>query len=691
MLLFVIFLGFLHSHCYCSFETERHHRYTNTWAIEINANSSEAVRITEKYGLTFQVKISSNVYLFVYKTLPKISSKLCHSLEDLLSHEPLITWYAQQVRRKKALYNGHEETHFNDPRWKDQVWYLNCSDGKGMNIAEVWQQGITGKGVVVAVVDDGIQRSHPDLKDNFDPSASLDVVELDEVPDPVGKNVGHGNRCAGVIAASARNGECGVGVSFNAKLGGIRLFEDDHFDSTDAMEALALQHNQQHIDIYSCSWGPEDNGWTMDGPGQLTKDQFTEGTRTGRLGKGSIFVFAAGNGGRAHDNCAYNGYANSIFTITVTGVNRNGSIPGYAERCSAIMACTYSQEDMGGHDAIVTSGLNNTCVSTFSATSAATAMASGIIALALEANRNLTWRDVQHLIVHSSNSDVPRSDDWMKNAAGIWVSNVFGFGLMDAAALVKYAASWRTVPKQMKCEILQNKVCRSFSEYLEANLTVSEEYCGQENIIRYLEHVVVSLHVSFSRRGYLEGFVTSPSGTTSHILPYRPNDIIASDIKGWPILSLHFWGEKPQGTWRLRLQNHYPHYGFSGYLVNWTLAIYGTATDPLRNNTHVRGFFRNTSTTRIKTERDNERETSTPAVSQTSDTQHEGFGQIVIAGIGMSCFVVLLVICVVVIYKTGYISCGRGTTGRKLLKEASLSEQSEPLHDVVMRKMDTVV
>lgn len=691
MLLFVIFLGFLHSHCYCSFETERHYRYTNTWAIEINANSSEAVRIAEKYGLTIQMKISSNVYLYVYKTLPKISSKLCHSLEDLLSHEPLIAWYAQQVRRKKALYNGHEETHFNDPRWKDQVWYLNSSDGKGMNIAEVWQQGITGKGVVVAVVDDGIQRSHPDLKDNFDPSASLDVVELDEVPDPVGKNVGHGNRCAGVIAASARNGECGVGVSFNAKLGGIRLFEDDHFDSTDAMEALALQHNQQHIDIYSCSWGPEDNGWTMDGPGQLTKDQFTEGTRTGRLGKGSIFVFAAGNGGRVHDNCAYNGYANSIFTITVTGVNKNGSIPGYAERCSAIMACTYSQEDMGGHDTIVTSGLNNTCVSTFSATSAATAMASGIIALALEANRNLSWRDVQHLIVHSSNSDVPRSDDWMKNAAGIWVSNFFGFGLMDAAALVKYAASWRTVPKQMKCEILQNKVYRSFSEYLEANLTVSEEYCGQENIIRYLEHVVVSLHVSLSRRGYLEGFVTSPGGTTSHILPYRPNDIIASDINGWPILSLHFWGEKPEGTWRLRLQNRYPHYGFSGHLVNWTLAIYGTATDPLRNNTHVRGFFTNTSTTRIKTERDNERETSTPAVSQTADTQREGFGQIVIAGIGMSSFVVLLVICVVVIYKTGYISCGRGTTGRKLLKEASLSEQSEPLRDVDMRKMDTVV
>ena len=39
------------------------------------------------------LQISSNVYLFVYKTLPKISSKLCHSLEDLLSHEPLVSTY----------------------------------------------------------------------------------------------------------------------------------------------------------------------------------------------------------------------------------------------------------------------------------------------------------------------------------------------------------------------------------------------------------------------------------------------------------------------------------------------------------------------------------------------------------------------------------------------------------------------
>ena len=76
-------------------------------------------------------------------------------------------------------------------------------------------------------------------------------------------------------------------------------------------------------------------------------------SQKGRQGKGSIFVFAAGNGGQNYDNCAYNGYANSVFTIAISGVSRNGSIPGYAERCSAIMACAFSQDNVGGRDSIV--------------------------------------------------------------------------------------------------------------------------------------------------------------------------------------------------------------------------------------------------------------------------------------------------------------------------------------------------
>lgn len=105
---------------------------------------------------------------------------------------------------------------------------------------------------------------------------------------------------------------------------------------------------------------------------------------------------------------------------------------------------------------------------------------------------------------------------------------------------------------------------RGFAHSIEVDLAVSDDTCGKESKVQYLEHVVVILQASFARRGYLEGFVTSPSGTTSQILPYRVNDVIARDFNDWPILSLHFWGEDPRGTWRLRLQSRYPNYRFSG-------------------------------------------------------------------------------------------------------------------------------
>ena len=64
----------------------------------------------------------------------------------------------------------------------------------------------------------------------------------------------------------------------------------------------------------------------------------------GRHGKGSIFVFAAGNGGVIGDSCAFSGYVNSIYTIAISGVNWDGSVPAYTEQCAGIMAVTYGQD-----------------------------------------------------------------------------------------------------------------------------------------------------------------------------------------------------------------------------------------------------------------------------------------------------------------------------------------------------------
>jgi hypothetical protein len=62
-----------------------------------------------------------------------------------------------------------------------------------------------------------------------------------------------------------------------AALGGISGVRMLDGDVTDAVEARSLALNPQHIDIYSASWGPDDDGKTVDGPGELATRAFVEG------------------------------------------------------------------------------------------------------------------------------------------------------------------------------------------------------------------------------------------------------------------------------------------------------------------------------------------------------------------------------------------------------------------------------
>lgn len=82
----------------------------------------------------------------------------------------------------------------------------------------------------------------------------------------------------------------------------------------------------------------------------------------GRDGLGAIYTFAVGNGGNL-DSCAYNGYVNSIYTITINGVNKDGSKPDYAEECAGILASTYSREngDGAGSSIVRTDFFNHCC------------------------------------------------------------------------------------------------------------------------------------------------------------------------------------------------------------------------------------------------------------------------------------------------------------------------------------------
>lgn len=71
--------------------------------------------------------------------------------------------------------------------------------------------------------------------------------------------------------------------------------------------------------------------------------------------------------------------------------------------------------------------------------------------MAFHFSPNLTWRDVQHIIVHTSKLTSPVDDGWKTNGAGFHFNHKFGFGRLDAEALVEKAKIWQNVKPQRQC------------------------------------------------------------------------------------------------------------------------------------------------------------------------------------------------------------------------------------------------
>lgn len=229
--------------------------------------------------------------------------------------------------------------------------------------------------------------------------------------------------------------------------------------------------------------------------------------------------------------------------------------------------------------------------------------AAAIIALALEANPRLGWRDLQHLVMLSSRYEPLRHEKgWTTNGVGRKVSHKFGYGLLDAQAIVRYAEKWTTVPGQRICETPSHNKEREIPAKLRSQLEVSllTNGCrGAANEIRYLEHVQAKITLKYQPRGALKVSLISPLGTISHLLFPRPRDTEEISFNAWPFLSVHYWGERPAGQWRLVVQNEGSKSAIlPGKLFSWSLIFYGTLEKPvslLVNNETRQAFPRSTS------------------------------------------------------------------------------------------------
>ncbi|AZQ11492.1 S8 family serine peptidase [Shewanella khirikhana] len=334
--------------------------------------------------------------------------------------------------------------------------------GEDMNVSEAVASGITGKGIIVAVVDDGLEVSHPDLKNNVIPGGSYNLITGTIDPTPFADSAAHGTSVAGIIAAEGWNDVGGRGVAPQAGLIGFNFLDRDptgKVKSVQTFENFAKSHGasaySDRARVFNQSYG-----YSVPFPHSFDEDEnevYAEITTDSFDGKGSIFVKSAGNGynyyrslgtfwlpgdffsapkeGKApnhglpfHNSNMSTDNAN-VYNLVVSAINAEGKRSSYSSVGSNLFVTAPGGEYGVNSPAIVTTDrvgcdkgsstakerpstpfdgglhpLNLECDyrSTMNGTSSAAPNTSGAVAMIMSANPTLSWRDVRHILAATS-------------------------------------------------------------------------------------------------------------------------------------------------------------------------------------------------------------------------------------------------------------------------------------------------
>lgn len=472
----------------------------------------------------------------------------------------------------------------NDPLIAQQ-WHLafqnqtNVLTGTDINVAPVWNysgSGIRGAGVRIGIVDDGLEVTHEDLQENVDAEIDYDWNNNDDDPSPLSSRNRHGTACAGVAGARGNNGIGVAGVAPESTLVGLRLTAGS---STDQMNAEAMAHQNERIAIKSNSWGPADNGTTLGETGPLTRAAWQQAVSSGRQGKGTIFVWAGGNGLEKKDNSNKDGFANSIYTIAVGAVDSRTRQAYYSEPGANLVCVAPSDGRRLDTQAISTTdrtGLagytSDNYVSTFGGTSSACPTVAGVVALMLEKNPELGWRDVREILLRSSTRIQPADSGWSTNGAGLRFHHQFGAGLVDAAAAVQTAATWQNLAARMEPVILRQSTVSAIPD--NSPIGVTRTFAVEAGM--RVEQVTVTVNIRHSARGQCAVTLTSPSGMVSQLVEVHPDR--RPNYTNWTFSSVRHWGESAQGNWVLHVRDGARK--STGSLQMAELTLHGTPTAP---------------------------------------------------------------------------------------------------------------
>lgn len=562
---------------------------TDEWVVELSSGTNPE-RFARRQNLEYVGPLGDLESFYIFRSPDTDTSvQAAEYTASALEVSAQVEWFEQNI-----LIPGTLRQIPTDPLYTDQ-WHLNGNGGRdNINVEPAWNSGYNGSGVTIAIVDDGLQRVHPDFSNKYSAAASHDFRDNDDDPSPNTAYDYHGTSVAGVAAADD-NSTCGTGVAYDATVSGLRQ-DASWIDIINNSQILSWKVELN--DVYNNSWGPTDSGTFLGGLSKAHLKSFQTGVTNGRDGKGSIYVWAGGNGGDWGDYSNADAWAGSRYTIAVAATNINGQRSVYSELGSNILVAAPSNDgyfDTFGYfvpyvgagittsDLLGNNGYNpganepadNDCTNSFGGTSSATPVVSGVVALMLEANPDLTWRDVQHILVNSADQNDASDSDWTTNGAGHHINHKYGFGRVNAGAAVAWAEVWSNVGDEyvtgMKKPVKVNLPIPddSIAPGIPGTSLVST-FKVEENV--RMEHVEVKIDVDHSWRGDLGITLISPSGTRSDLLAFRPDDL-NDDIDSFVFTTVRNWDEESAGVWTLEVYDNWG--GAQGILKSWQLTIYG--------------------------------------------------------------------------------------------------------------------
>ncbi|MEM7693978.1 MAG: S8 family serine peptidase [Pseudomonadota bacterium] len=481
-----------------------------------------------------------------------------------------------------------------DPLYANQ-WYLQLLG----DLETLWDD-YSGNGVAVAVYDDGVDTNHEDLDDNYDANAEITVGGMPVAGDPVSAFDGHGTAVAGIIAAEM-NGTGVVGIAHGSTLTSVPYLTNINVGA-DAIEALSQLRN---FDVANHSWG-NDTPYFRTQSEDDEVAEFVDAMVNGRGGLGSINVHASGN---VNQNANVELLGAGRATLSVAAYDDTGDTADYSNYGANVLI---SAPSSGGNEGQTTTDVtgtggydNGNYTNTFGGTSGAAPVVAGVVALMLEANPNLGWRDVYSILAYSAKEvgsgvggmqTADEDNTWFENAANNWnggglhYSEDYGYGAIDAYNAVRMAEVWSRFYDAATSQNEDSRTVTDNSTQALADFDTDSYFVELPDAAHFVvEYAEVTINIDHAYFGDVQIEVISPDGTVTQAK--KTDDSLAGTggTLTWTFGLNAFRGEIADGTWEVRFTDNLAPDG--GTLQGVTLEVFGKADPGTKDVFHFTDEF----------------------------------------------------------------------------------------------------